>query len=259
MGWFSWLKFDSPSPPEATFKLPMPTRVELIGDTVAVFARKVRFESFTWGSVESVRAWKQDCFGVDRIWIGFDVPGREEPVCVHEECEGYQELLAEIEKRCPGSTPEWLRTVMFPAFATNHTLVWERPPRGGIPPLSHVPNVNEADVQRIVQRDYAADMQARVLTMLDQIGEHTSARVRLAVLKIGRGDLDRFQRGIELARSDYRNALMAAEYGRASTYTPPTKMFPAHPPGGIEGARQADWDEYHTWLLAVEPQVAPPD
>jgi hypothetical protein len=110
---------------------PMPTRVALQGDMVSVFAGPTLIESFAWSDLVSVRAWKQDCWGVDRIWIGFDARANSDAICVHEEMEGYQGLVAEMQRRCPGFREDWWNAVAFPAFAQNHTIVWERPQTAG--------------------------------------------------------------------------------------------------------------------------------
>lgn len=49
---------------------PLPTRVAIDGVCVSVYAGDDVIESFRWADLVSVRAWKQDCFGVDRIWLG---------------------------------------------------------------------------------------------------------------------------------------------------------------------------------------------
>jgi hypothetical protein len=106
---------------------PLPTRVAIDGDCVSVYAGDDVIESFRWHDLDSVRAWKQDCFGMDRIWLGFDLRGNDEPVCVHEEMAGYTELVEEIQRQCKGYREDWWYAVAFPAFAENHTLVWEQP------------------------------------------------------------------------------------------------------------------------------------
>src|SRR5438477_6317975 len=107
-------------------KKPLPTRVARDGETVRVFVDTQEIESFVWRDVASVRAWKQDCWGVDRVWLGFDILESGEPVCLHEEMEGYQEVVAEMQRRCPGYRQDWWHVAAFPAFAPNHTLVWEK-------------------------------------------------------------------------------------------------------------------------------------
>jgi hypothetical protein len=107
---------------------PLPTRATMEGDTVSVFAGNDLIESFRWPDLVSVRAWKQDCWGTDRIWLGFDLRENDESVCVHEEMEGYKDLVAEMQRRCEAYRADWWNAVAFPAFAQNHTWVWEQTP-----------------------------------------------------------------------------------------------------------------------------------
>lgn len=107
---------------------PLPTSVRLDGEAVRVFANAQEIDSFRWEELEWIRAFKQDCFGVDRIWLMFDKTGCDEPVCIHEEVEGYEALIAEMQRRCAGNglDEEWWKKVAFPAFRVNHTVVWRQ-------------------------------------------------------------------------------------------------------------------------------------
>lgn len=111
-------------------KDPLPTRVVLEGDTVTVFAQDTAIESFRWSEVSMVSAYKQDCFAVDRIWMAFDLPGDAAPVCVHEECQGWDELVEQMQQRCAGYRADWWSTVAVPAFETNFTVIWKRAEEG---------------------------------------------------------------------------------------------------------------------------------
>ncbi len=76
--------------------------------------------------MEAVHAFKQDCFGVDRIWVEFHIAGRLDPIAVHEEADGYKELIAEMERRCEGHRADWWDAAASPAFETNYTMIWRR-------------------------------------------------------------------------------------------------------------------------------------
>lgn len=105
---------------------PLATSVMLDGERVRLLAQGVETESFGWDEIETVRAWKQDCFGVDRIWVAFIPADIEACVCVNEETEGYQALIDEMQRRCEGYLADWWSKVAFPAFAENHTVIWRR-------------------------------------------------------------------------------------------------------------------------------------
>ena len=126
-----WWRRSSKSTPK-----PLPTSVTLEGEQVRVFAKGVEIEKFCWDELESVRVWKQDCFGVDRIWIGFDLKGCDAPVCVHEEMEGYDTLIEQMQGRCADFDAEWWSRVAFPAFELNHHVVWQSPTKPTSPPLA---------------------------------------------------------------------------------------------------------------------------
>jgi hypothetical protein len=81
-----------------------------------------------------------------------------------------------------------------------------------------VPVVSDADVERIVRRDFAAEEVSEVLSTLAEYGKKSwhgeVVRVRLAILKMANGSLDRLQIWMAAADRDYRDALAAAEYPR---------------------------------------------
>ncbi len=110
------------------------------------------------------------------------------------------------------------------------------------------PSVSNEDVERIVVRDFPADV-ARVLTILHEYGtgeRHREInRVRLAVLKIAAGSFDGLHSAIETAKLDYRDVLAIAEY--------PEYLRSVRPPEGLSsGEKQriidADWKQYSEWL-----------
>jgi hypothetical protein len=75
-----------------------------------------------------------------------------------------------------------------------------------------VPNVSEADVKRIVSRDFGNEQEANVLSALERFD--MSPRVRLA-LKLANGDFDKLLEAGKDAIQDYRNVLAWAEYPRS--------------------------------------------
>lgn len=84
-----------------------------------------------WEEVERVFTYKLDCFTYDTIWLAFEVRGRESPLHVSEEAEGFDELLAATNRAFPSINPEWYFDVMTPAFAPNFTVLYERTPSAG--------------------------------------------------------------------------------------------------------------------------------
>jgi hypothetical protein len=111
------------------------------------------------------------------------------------------------------------------------------------------PTVTDADVERIVRREFEEADVAAVLGILAEYGteahEPESARVRLAALKEARGDLDRLRQQVSSAKMDYRDVLSEAEYPLASRKWGRMK-------GMTDTERQAiydaDWHQYQKWL-----------
>lgn len=111
------------------------------------------------------------------------------------------------------------------------------------------PDVTRADVERIVQRDFPADRSAEVLALLDEYGteswQREPDRVRLAVLKLAAGSLERLRYQIEQAKCEYRDVLGAAEYPR---YTKVWFRIDKLPPDERLRVIEADWRQYQDWF-----------
>ncbi|CAG0978399.1 hypothetical protein PHYC_01629 [Phycisphaerales bacterium] len=120
----NWLRnfFDRPARPGPN---PPSAVIRLQDELVHVCEGDRRTASFRWEDLSRIRAWKHDCFTYDLICLGFDMRGTEESVFVHEEMEGFKDLVAEIERRCDRLDPKWWSKVAFPAFEQNHLTIWE--------------------------------------------------------------------------------------------------------------------------------------
>mgnify|MGYP000982318756 CR=1 FL=1 len=77
-----------------------------------------------WASVKEIFAFKVDLFTHDTIRLGFRLSDDDRRWEVDEDCIGYQELVAEIQRRFDIADSEWWEKVAFPAFATNRTTLW---------------------------------------------------------------------------------------------------------------------------------------
>jgi hypothetical protein len=104
-----------------------------------------------------------------------------------------------------------------------------------------VPTYREADLERVVSRDYApaADEARAILARLRIDGRPASLRIRMACLKLGAGRLDALQEASETAEVDFRDVLAAAEY-------------PAYLTASDADARRraiaSDWQQLQDWL-----------
>ncbi|MFN0059913.1 MAG: hypothetical protein ACKVX7_15760 [Planctomycetota bacterium] len=116
-------------------------------------------------------------------------------------------------------------------------------------PEQPVPRVSDADVERVVRRDYATDRIPEVLAMLNEYGQERwqqePARVRLAVLRLAAGNIARLRGEIESAKCDYRDVLAPAEY---PNYFKRVSGVGSLPPAEEQRIIDADWKQYQDWL-----------
>ena len=109
-----------------------------------------------------------------------------------------------------------------------------------MPTYQPVPKVSDADVTRIVARDFTAAERDAAQEVLARYGvekwEMEPARVRLAALKLAGGSLELLRKTIAIAKTDYRDVLAAAEY--------PRYMNEA----ATDGVIASDWDQYKEWF-----------
>lgn len=108
-----------------------------------------------------------------------------------------------------------------------------------------IPDVTEADVDRVLRRDFAAQDAAQVKSWLRVLRPPLAPRVALAVLKLADGSLEGVRLHLELARRDWRDVIVGAEY--------PVYMERVSRGGDRDKDRlreiiQADWKQYSAWL-----------
>ena len=82
--------------------------------------------------------------------------------------------------------------------------------------MQPIPRVSNDDVRRIVHRDYPQNLYFTIMEVLEEYRseswQHEEHRVRLAALKLARGDIDELRRLISTAKKDYRDVIAPAEY-----------------------------------------------
>lgn len=106
------------------------------------------------------------------------------------------------------------------------------------------PTVTDADVQRVVKRDFAPQSCGKVLALLEQCRVVEAARTRLAILKLADGDMAALVHFLAVACDDYRSVIMAAEYPESLSY-----MVSGRPKDRTErDVWMADWEQYENWL-----------
>ncbi|HEV2431178.1 MAG TPA: hypothetical protein VGT43_06665 [Burkholderiales bacterium] len=105
----------------------------------------------------------------------------------------------------------------------------------------------EADLERIIARDFAQDFIPAVKALLSRYGKESwqreVLRVQMACLKCANGDLEALERAVENACCDYRDVLGPAEY---PTY------YKARTPEAKQKAIESDWKQLQAWLNRKE-------
>jgi hypothetical protein len=106
----------------------------------------------------------------------------------------------------------------------------------------------DADVARIVARDFPPEEVASAFHILHRYGSETwhvaVARVRLAALKLAGGRLDLLQKAIREASKDFRDVVGPAEYPSYEKLSPSQLLLVA----AKEEAIADDWKQYTEWL-----------
>jgi hypothetical protein len=113
-----------------------------------------------------------------------------------------------------------------------------------------IPDVNSADVERVVRRDFPEEQFANAMEMLNEYGterwHREQPRVWLAVLKLANCSVEALRRYVDAAKADYRDVLSWAEYPAYSR-----KVFGVRKRPSVREQRRLiddDWAQYETWL-----------
>ncbi len=115
----------------------------------------------------------------------------------------------------------------------------------------------DADVQAALEHFWLSSAaRESALTILAEYGvaqhEREIPRVRLAILRLSAGQLDRVREFVGFAKRDYRDVLMWAEYpeeGR-SLWTASTRLSPEQQ-AELDEIRQRDQEQHAEWLAAL--------
>ena len=105
-----------------------------------------------------------------------------------------------------------------------------------------IPSVTAADVDRIVARDFPPGQRDEVHRLLATLGANAKPRLQLAILKLARGELARVVSHLAMAKRDWRDVLMWAEYPADA------KLSWNIPPEAHHDAYKSDWEQYQAWL-----------
>lgn len=112
-----------------------------------------------------------------------------------------------------------------------------------------MPEISEADLARLLRRDFSSDYVSPARAILQQYGSekwHREVlRVRAATLKLACGNLERLRSEIDRAKADFRDVLASAEYPKYSKLSTVKSVSQEEERKMID----ADWRQYQEWLL----------
>jgi hypothetical protein len=104
-----------------------PKRLEVTDTGLALFESDHEVYRFRWADVSKIETYKRDLFSVDMICLDFLVAAHEIVYMAHDEMDGFSELSGRLTHYFPSIPSDWWSEVAFPAFATKHRILYERP------------------------------------------------------------------------------------------------------------------------------------
>ena len=111
-----------------------------------------------------------------------------------------------------------------------------------------VPEVTQADIERVIGRDFATEDRAAALAALEAYGmeshEREVVRVRLAALKLAKGSIEELRRQVSWAKLDFRDVIGPAEYPKAMKVSSLIQLDQAE----RRRIYETDWKQYEEWL-----------
>jgi len=112
-------------------------------------------------------------------------------------------------------------------------------------PTQPAPDVDMQDVERIVRRDYPADLADTILKDIAAVEVREKARVVLGCLKLAGGNVDRLRGHLGEASGYYREILGEAEYPLATKRWSRIESLTDEERASIY---DKDWRQYSEWL-----------
>ena len=82
--------------------------------------------TFRWTEVSRIETYKRDLWVVDSICLSFFIESRQLWYHVDDELSGFDVLCRALSSYFPSVANDWWSTVAFPAFATNHTVLYDK-------------------------------------------------------------------------------------------------------------------------------------
>ncbi len=85
---------------------------------------KESFERILWNEIEKLVAYKMDLGTIDEICL--DVVYGEYQITITEETPGWYQFVEKTKEIFPFIAKNWDSTIVYPAFATNLTIIYQR-------------------------------------------------------------------------------------------------------------------------------------
>jgi hypothetical protein len=101
-------------------------RLRVTEDGLTLFESDREMYHFRWSEVSRIETYKRELFIVDMICLDFFVDTREVVYMAHDEMDGFSDLATRLTHYFPLVPPDWWSEVALPAFATKHTVLYER-------------------------------------------------------------------------------------------------------------------------------------
>ena len=108
-----------------------PAELVADGEGVSLLRDGLPALRFHWAEVAEIRTYKADLGVVDDIRLAFLAGGSWHEF--GEDTPGFRRLTEAMAEAFPTIPADWLRDVMFPAFATNERTLYRRSPGPGGP------------------------------------------------------------------------------------------------------------------------------
>jgi hypothetical protein len=107
-------------------KKEVPERIVLGDDGFDLYTGDHLKYRVLWNEVDRIDVFKEDLVTYDMVCMEFIVRSKDMVFPVNDEVEGFWEMVNRVKEVLPTSRQDWEAVVIKPAFARNHTVIYER-------------------------------------------------------------------------------------------------------------------------------------
>jgi hypothetical protein len=101
-------------------------RLVLRDDGASLLDGSCEIWAFQWDAVNLIQTYKQDLYTVDMICLDFFTDGQQSAYHTNDDMEGFDILCQNLRRYFPSIPEDWWSQVAFPAFASNHNVLYDR-------------------------------------------------------------------------------------------------------------------------------------